>query len=225
MRAAADLHIATDRRRCERPEQPGGVSIGAHAVPLAANDRHRRAHTRGLVREITRPGTADVEPGPARRLHAGRRSRPAGRVAVQPALAPFSEMSARQHGQFAGRHLRGEALPLILQRNQTPCRVVLRRTAVAPRDGAEQHEPIDQTRAACREATGHDRAPGMRDDGNPLDRVMPTDEPHCLFQLLAGILRGAERLASIRRRRHGGIRIRMAVAMKIQTPDIEARGA
>jgi hypothetical protein len=62
----------------------------------------------------------------------------------------------------------------------------------------------------------------MRHEGDPLGCVSLADEPHGLFDLLAGIFGHAERLASIRGLEHRGIRIGLSVAMKVEAPDMKS---
>ena len=95
-------------------------------------------------------------------------------------------------------------------------------TRLATCDWREQDHPIHQSGVLACKTTNRHRAPGVRDEGNLVERVIIENKPHSSLQLLCGILRHAERRVVGRRFIHLRIPIRMAEAVEIQTPNIEA---
>jgi len=101
-------------------EQPARIGIGAYAVPFATDDRHRMEHASRVIGKLAGPCVEDVLERTAWGLNGCRRSLATVCVGVEIAFAPFVEMATRQHRRFAPRNVRDEALPLILQRDQSP---------------------------------------------------------------------------------------------------------
>ena len=90
----------------------------------------------------------------------------------------------------------------------------------------EEDQPVDALGMAPGEQAGHDRAPGMGDDRDPVDAVPGADEADGLGELEAGIFRASERRHAVGRPVQFGIRIgKPAEAVKIQRPDMESCGA
>jgi hypothetical protein len=115
MRGAADFDVAPHRRGPERVEQPARIPVGAHCIPLAPNDRDRRADEARVIGELAGPGVINVLKRPARDLHRRRRTGSAVWVDIEVAFAPLIEMTAQQDRRFTGRNRLGEAAPLILE--------------------------------------------------------------------------------------------------------------
>ena len=194
MRCAADLDVAPDPGGGECVEQPARVSIGAHSVPFASDDRDRRLNAARIIGELAGPSVVNVLKRAARHLYRRRYACPALRIDIEIAFAPFLEVMPKEDRSLAARNGFGEAFPLVFERDQPPSRQVL---AVADRlalcNWAEKDEPVDEFGAALGEPAGHDRSPGMGNDRDPPDPVMFADEPDGAFELAAGIIRTAER--------------------------------
>ena len=227
MGRSADLDVAPHRGGVHRVEQAGRVGIGPHSIPGAADDRDRRTDQARVVAEFARPGVEDILERAAGCLDRSRSAASALAVRVQVGLTPRREMAPRQHGRFASRDIGGEAVPLVLQRNQPPggqsrwiaCRI-------APSDWAEHDEAVDQVGAAPGEVPGDHAAPGVRDQRQARNVPMVQDEANRQFELEAGFADAAQRL--VRRRRFGHFRIgigEVAEAVKIEAPDLEAGSA
>src|SRR4029077_1963852 len=98
-------------------------------------------------------------------------------------------MLSIEDGRLAARNVGDETIPLVLERDQPPCRQALRIAAARPlRDWAEEHQAIDQIGPATGEMSRDDRAPGMGDQRDTRHIVMGCDEAHGLLELPAGIL-------------------------------------
>ena len=76
-------------------------------------------HASRVIGKLAGPCVEDVLERTAWGLNGCRRSLATVCVGVEIAFAPFVEMATRLHRRFAPRNVRDEALPLILQRDQS----------------------------------------------------------------------------------------------------------
>src|SRR5262252_439342 len=99
-----------------------------------------------------------------------------------------------QHRRFARRNIGDEAVPLILERNEPPPRQAFGFFAPPPpRNRSEEHHALDQLRTTSGEPAGDDASPRMRDQRNPVHRMLRTNMTNRLLQLSARIAGTAKR--------------------------------
>src|SRR6266702_4257806 len=124
-------------------------------------------------------------------------------IGIEITLAPLVEMPPGKDGRLAFRHVRDEAVPLVLERNQPPAWQMLRVATTRPlRDRTEKNEAIDQRGTAPGEAARHDGTPGMGDQRDALDAMKGGDESCGLLELAARILGGTQRCMALGRLSH-----------------------
>ena len=122
---------------------------------------------------------------------AGRFARAAVRIAVEIEFAPLLEMNPRQHRRRVGWNILDKPIPLVLRGYDAPGREgrwILVAPLFATADRGKQHQTIDQRGMFCRNNVGWHRAPGMRDQRQFVDILMPENEADRSFDLLGRIL-------------------------------------
>src|ERR1700730_9789093 len=117
-------------------------------------------------------------------------------VTVEVLLTPILKKTTRQDRRLVPWNILDKAIPPVFEGDDAPCwksSWSLAATRLATCDWREQDHPFHQSGVLACKTTNRHRAPGVRDKGDLVERVIIENKPHSSLQLLCGVLCNAKR--------------------------------